>query len=304
MDTSYHVPVLLTQALDVLVTDERGIYVDGTVGGGGHAEQICLRLTGNGTLYCFDRDEEALRHAGARLARFGTRVRFVHADYASLVTELSGRGVDRIQGLLLDLGVSSHQLDDESRGFSFRGDETLDMRMDSSGTRTAKDIVNSYSDERLAEVLWKFGEERNSRRIARQIVKARPIETTGELRRVVEKAGGQPVKTLARVFQAIRIEVNNELGSLRRGLEDATSMLASGGRMVVIAYHSLEDRIVKEFFKSASATVQPSGHKLVPDKTLSPALRMVTRKPVTPAPDEIARNPRARSAKMRVAERL
>ncbi len=177
-------------------------------------------------------------------------------------------------------------------------------RMDRRGPRTARDIINTYTDEELANVLWKYGEERNSRRIARQIVKARPIETTGELRRVVESTGGQPVKTLARVFQAIRIEVNNELRSLQRGLEDATSVLGSGGRIVAIAYHSLEDRIVKEYFRAASATVKPSGHKLLPDTELSPTLRILTRKPVTPSPDESARNPRARSAKMRVAERL
>ena len=306
MDTAYHEPVFRTQALDSLITDDRGIYVDATVGGGGHAEGICTRLRENGSLFCFDADEDAIGFARRRLERWAEKVTLIHANFSRLQEELHTRGIDRITGLLLDLGVSSHQLDEASRGFSFRWDEALDMRMSRAGAVSAREIVNTYNEQRLATVLWEFGEERNSRRIARRIVAARPVETTGDLRKVVERGlhGPQITKTLARVFQALRIEVNAELENLRRVLDNGTRMLAPGGRVVVIAYHSLEDRIVKEFFKAQSAQTRRSGHKYLPDEPLTPSLCVLTRKPVTPSDEERERNPRARSARMRVAERL
>jgi 16S rRNA (cytosine1402-N4)-methyltransferase len=306
MDTAFHEPVLRSQALDFLITNDCGVYVDGTVGGGGHAEGICTRLRAPGTLFCFDADGDAIAFARNRLERWGSMVTMIHANAGRLQEELSARGVGQITGMLLDLGVSSHQLDEPSRGFSFRWDDTLDMRMNRTGAVSAREIVNTYDEERLAAVLWKYGEERNSRRIAKRIVAARPVETTSDLRNVIELGlhGPQITKTLARVFQALRIEVNDELGNLRRALSDGMGMLAPGGRIVVIAYHSLEDRIVKEFFKAESALSRRSAHKYLPDEPLTPALRVLTRKPITPSDTEKERNPRARSARMRVAERL
>ncbi len=306
MDTAFHEPVLRSPALEFLITNVRGVYVDGTVGGGGHAEGICTHLRAPGVLFCFDADGEAISAAGKRLESWVDMVTMIHANFGRMREELSTHDVGQINGLLLDLGVSSHQLDEPSRGFSFRWDDTLDMRMDRSGAISARDVVNTYSEERLASVLWKYGDERNSRRIAKRIVAARPVNTTADLRTAVERGlhGPQSTKTLARVFQALRIEVNDELENLRRALRDGAGMLAPGGRIVVIAYHSLEDRIVKEFFKEESAESRRSAHKYIPDERLTPRLRVLTRKPVTPSDAENKRNPRARSARMRVAERL
>jgi 16S rRNA (cytosine1402-N4)-methyltransferase len=210
-----------------------------------------------------------------------------------------------INGLLLDLGVSSFQIDEESKGFSFRGDEKIDMRMDRRQTWSGWDVVNTYDEKKLADVLWRYGEERNSRRIARRIVEARTIDSTGKLAATIEDAVGKKflIKTLARVFQAIRIEVNDELRSLEQALTDSVELMMEGGRIVVISYHSLEDRIVKKFFRNASLDKIPSGHKYVPDEVITPKLRVLTKSPLLASVPEIDRNPRARSAKLRVAER-
>ncbi len=306
MDVEYHAPVLCDEAIDALLSDPGLTYLDGTVGGGGHAERVCGLLSAKGRLLCFDLDEEAIRFASRRLARFGDRVVFVRANFREMKAELRRIGVDRVGGVLLDLGVSSFQLDEGPRGFSFRSDEELDMRMDRRQQLTARDVVNEYSEEALADILFRYGEERLSRRIARRIAGRRPLRTTGDLSAAVESAVGARflVKTLARVFQALRIEVNGELDNLSAGLTSALDVLAPGGRLVVVAYHSLEDRIVKEFFRKEAAVVIPSGHKLVPDAPRNPRLRILTPRPVQPSAAEVERNPRARSARLRAAERV
>jgi 16S rRNA (cytosine1402-N4)-methyltransferase len=237
----------------------------------------------------FDVDEEAIRHATLRLGGTSSRVTFVRANFNNMQAELKLLGITGVNGILLDLGVSSFQLDNSDLGFSFRADGHIDMRMDRRQTTTGWDIVNTYREEDLRTILWKFGEERHGRRIARRIVASRPIDSTVRLRDVVGSAvGGRYLtKTLARVFQAIRIEVNRELESLERILQTSLSFLKPEGRIVVISYHSLEDRIVKTFFRSHAAD-----------------LEILTKKPITVSDQEIEVNPRSRSAKMRVAEHL
>jgi len=302
---AFHIPVLCQEAVDALVTDPDGTYVDGTIGGGGHAETICARLSGPGLLIGLDADEDALAEARVRLAPAGKRVLLAHANFGNLRSVLDESGIGFFHGLLLDLGVSSYQLDAPVRGFSFREDEPLDMRLDRRAPFTARDLVNERSEQELADILWQYGEERQSRRIARRIVTARPIDTTGALRDVVASVVGRQFlnKSLARVFQALRIEVNAELENLKRVLPEAVRRLHPGGRIVVIAYHSLEDRIVKEFFRSASTPPESQYPALLPQPTVMVPLRVLTRKPVVPAETETALNPRARSAKMRVAEK-
>jgi 16S rRNA (cytosine1402-N4)-methyltransferase len=303
---SYHEPVLCREAVEGLLTDPGGVYVDGTVGGGGHAEAILRRLDSSGVLYCFDADADAIAAARLRLHDFGDRVRFVHANFRTLGAELRARSVTSIQGIILDLGLSSHQIDEPSRGFSYRSNAELDMRFDQRSGLTAAEIVNTYDTQSLGTVLYEFGEERASRRIARAIVARRPIRTSGELAEAVGAVCPARflTKTLARVFQALRIEVNRELEALETVLEEATGLLAPGGRMAVIAYHSLEDRMVKGFFRTASG-VRPDEDRLgLPLTAPEPLLRVLTRRPVRPQEEESRRNPRARSARLRIAERL
>jgi len=302
---AFHIPVLCREAVEVLITDEEGCYVDGTVGGGGHSEQVCLRLRGSGRVICLDADAEALTSARRRLASFAERTEFLHTNFAELTDALRRVNVTRIHGLLLDLGVSSHQFDIPERGFSFRGDERLDMRLDRRQPTTAWDLVNNASEEALAALLWEFGEERASRRIARYIVTARPVDGTGDLRAIVERAvgGRYLVKSLARVFQALRIAVNHELDNLRSVLAQAIELLVPGGRLVVISYHSLEDRIVKEAFRREAESAVERNNPFARGPAAEGRLRLVTRRPVTPSEEETAQNSRARSAKMRVAER-
>ncbi len=302
---AFHIPVLCRDAVEALVTDPEGCYVDGTVGGGGHAEQLCLRLRGRGRIVCLDADDEALASARTRLAPFTERTIFVHANFADLTGALQRLHVARVHGFLFDLGVSSHQFDIPGRGFSFRGDERLDMRLDRRQQATAWHLVNTADEDVLAGVLREYGEERESRRIARRVVAARPVDTTGELRAIVEHTvGGRfRTKSLARVFQALRIAVNHELDNLRSVLAQAVRLMVPGGRLVVISYHSLEDRIVKELFRSEAESPAEKNNPFARGPLAEGRLRLVTRKPVTPSEEEIARNPRARSAKMRVAER-
>ncbi|HUI10891.1 MAG TPA: 16S rRNA (cytosine(1402)-N(4))-methyltransferase RsmH [Bacteroidota bacterium] len=302
----FHESVLREEVIHFLVTDRGGTYVDGTVGGGGHAESICRALTAQGRLIGFDRDSDALGAAEARLSTLGAAVTLIRGNFADMAAELRARGVTRVAGIFLDLGVSSHQLDAQERGFSFRPGSALDMRMDTRATLSAREVVNTYSEERLAEILRMYGEERAARRIARGIVKARPVESADDLAAVVRRsAGGRFLtKSLARVFQGIRIEVNGELESLRHALQDVPDLLERGGRCVVISYHSLEDRIVKEFFRGEAADTIASAHKLLPDHRRSPRLVILTRKPVGASEGECARNTRARSAKLRAAERV
>jgi 16S rRNA (cytosine1402-N4)-methyltransferase len=301
----FHIPVLLREAVDAILTDVEGCYVDGTVGGGGHTEELCMRLRGRGRIICLDADEEALSSARARLQQCAERVVFVRANFADVAAVLRAEKVSGIHGVLLDLGVSSHQFDVPERGFSFRGDERLDMRLDQRQQLTAWDLVNTAEEASLSRVLWEFGEEREARRIAHRIVAARPVQTTGDLRSIVElTVGGKyRVKSLARVFQALRIAVNGELENLRRALAAGTEALMPGGRLVVISYHSLEDRIVKEYIRSEAQAPVEQRDPFARGSAAEGRLRVVTRKPVVPGDEELQRNPRARSAKLRVAER-
>jgi 16S rRNA (cytosine1402-N4)-methyltransferase len=301
----FHEPVLCGEAVSRLVWDPEGTYVDGTTGGGGHAEKICGVLRGQGRLICIDADADALAVARERLRECRKRVSFVQANFGTLREVLADLGITGFHGLLLDLGVSSHQLDEVSRGFSFRGDAPLDMRFDARGGQSALDVLNGLDEAGLAHILREYGEELAARRIARAVIARRPITTTRELAEAVESAvGGRFLtKSLARVFQAVRIAVNHELDNLHRVLEQGRDLLVPGGRLVVISYHSLEDRIVKEFFKADAARVIPSGHPLIPDTERTPGLAILTKKPVTPSDDEQRANPRARSARMRVAQR-
>jgi 16S rRNA (cytosine1402-N4)-methyltransferase len=306
---TYHTPVLLKEVLFHLLTARNGFYVDGTLGGGGHAEAILGQLDASGTLIGFDLDDDALAAAGKRLARFPGRALFVKENFKNIATVLSQQGISHVQGILLDLGISSFQIDEPAKGFSFQMDDRLDMRMDRQQRTDAGQIINQYDEQALVDVFWKYGEEKHSRRIAKAIVRRRseqPIETTGELASIIERTvGGQFLqKTLARVFQAIRIEVNDEIENLRHVLYNCVEVLNPGGRLVVISYHSLEDRLVKIAFRAASAESIPSGNKIIPDTPLQPVLKILTRKPVTASEEEMAANPRSRSAKLRAAEKL
>jgi 16S rRNA (cytosine1402-N4)-methyltransferase len=306
---SYHTPVLREEALSLLITTTGGHYVDATLGGGGHAEAILQRLDPTGTLTALDTDPDAIQFATARLARFGERALLVHGNFRNISSVLAQRGIQQVNGILFDLGVSSHQIDEPSRGFSYRADERLDMRLDRAEALDAHSVVNRYEERELAMILWKYGEERASRAIARAIVRHRKqstIDTTNQLAAIVESVVGNRylVKSLARVFQALRIEVNNELESLRAALDQAITLLSPGGRLVVISYHSLEDRIVKETFKHAAARSLASGTKLMPDVKVEPMLKILTKKPVQASSIEKKHNPRARSAKLRAAEKL
>jgi 16S rRNA (cytosine1402-N4)-methyltransferase len=301
----YHEPVLCEEVLGFLLTDPGGVYVDGTVGGGGHAGKICEKLSGNGRLIGFDADGDALIAAETHLSAYRGRIELVRLNFRHLRDELERQGIPAVTGILLDLGVSSHQLDAEEKGFSFRRDERLDMRLDQRQAVSAWHVVNEYAEARLAEIFTEYGEERHARRIARMVVRTRPVETTGALASIVQRCvGGRFLnKSLARIFQALRIEVNDELGSLREVLKAVPEVLAPGGRCVVIAYHSLEDRIVKQFFRAEGFPAGPSRYDIGPAEVLVPRLVVLTKRPVLAGEDERARNPRARSAKLRAAER-
>ncbi|WP_243123249.1 16S rRNA (cytosine(1402)-N(4))-methyltransferase RsmH [Thermaerobacter sp. FW80] len=292
-----HQPVLLEAALAFLAPRRGGRYVDGTVGGGGHAAALLAAVGGDAQLLAIDRDPQALAVARRRLAPFGDRVHLVHGDFRDLERHLASLGWDRVDGILLDLGVSSMQLDDPSRGFSYQEEGPLDMRMDPGQPLTAADLVNTASRDQLARWLAEYGEERWAGRIADFIVEARrrrPITTTTELVEIVKAAipararrrGGHPAR---RTFQALRIAVNDELRGLEGFLRAAAQRLRPGGRLVVIAFHSLEDRAVKRAFRDLAA---------------GEGFRLLTRKPVTPGEEEVRRNPRSRSAKLRALQRL
>jgi len=306
---SYHTPVLREEVLAWLITSTDGIYVDATLGGGGHAESILQRLDPTGMLVGFDADPDAIQFAATRLSSFGGRVTLIHDNFRNISAALAQRGIDHISGIVFDLGVSSYQIDQPSRGFSFRGDDRLDMRMDPAQALDARAVINQYEEAELADIFWQYGEERASRSIARTIVRQRSgtaVETTGELVALIKSVVGERflIKTLARIFQALRIEVNRELESLQDALGQAVSLLNPGARVVVISYHSLEDRIVKETFKSDAALIRPSGNKLVPDTELVPKLRILTKKPLEATIEESRLNPRSRSAKLRAAEKM
>ena len=312
MEENYgHKSVLLHECLDALAIKPDGIYVDGTLGRAGHSLEIVKRLT-TGRLIGIDRDETAIAAARERLANYGDRVTLVHSNFSSLGEVLDQAGVSGADGMLFGLGVSSPQLDDASRGFSYMQDAPLDMRMDKDAPLSAYEVVNTWSGEELRRILYEYGEERYAPAISRAIVRARetaPISTTLELVEIIK--GAMPPAALRekqhpakRSFQASRIAVNDELGAVRQGMEAAIDHLNPGGRLVVITFHSLEDRIVKNVFQDAAkgCTCPPSfpvcvcGHK--------PKIKILTKKPIIATREEVEENPRSRSAKLRVAERV
>ena len=307
-----HISVMPEEVLQFLLPRPGGIYVDGTLGGGGHAGLILEQSGPDGQLIGFDRDPAALAAAGERLQRFGARVDLVHDNFSGLRHHLSRLGISGVDGILLDLGVSSHQLDTPERGFSFQIDAPLDMRMNPTEGESAADLVNGITEEELATIIFRFGEERWARRIAKMIVAARleaPIMSTGQLANIISraiprKAQEERIHPATRTFQALRIAVNQELASLEAALTAMVDMLLPGGRVVVISFHSLEDRIVKETFRSFTGrcTCPREFPRCVCGARAQ--LKVLTSRPVMASAVETAANPRARSAKLRAAERL
>ena len=311
MSEFHHVSVLLQECIDGLNIRPDGIYVDGTLGGAGHSSQIAARLT-TGRLIGIDRDPVALKAAGERLKPFGDRVTLVHSNFCEIATVLRELGISGVDGILMDLGVSSPQLDDAERGFSYMADAPLDMRMNGEDTMTAKDVVNSWSYEELRRILYEYGEERYAPQIASAICRRRevsPIETTLELVDIIRSA--MPPAALRekqhpakRSFQAIRIAVNDELGSVEKVMVDAIPCLNPGGRLAIITFHSLEDRIVKNGMANAAkgCTCPPNFPVCVCGN--KPKVKLISRKPIVASDEELEVNPRSRSAKLRVCEKL
>jgi 16S rRNA (cytosine1402-N4)-methyltransferase len=303
-----HTPVMLPEVLGMLAPREGGIYLDGTFGGGGYATGILEAAPC--TLWAIDRDPDAIARGASLAARYPGRLHLIHGQFGNLLDLLAEQGVTALDGVVLDVGVSSFQIDDPARGFSFRGDGPLDMRMDRSGP-TAADLVNHLAERELADVLFELGEERASRRIARAIVAARaeaPITTTSRLAGIIrsvlppDRSGIDPA---TRSFQALRIRVNDELGEIERGLTQASRLLGAGGRLIVVSFHSLEDRIVKRFMADAAGRApSPSRHDPRGLATRpTPRFRLLTARPLRPGAAESAANPRARSARLRALER-
>lgn len=304
-----HIPVMLEPCMELLGLDRHpdGVFVDGTLGGGGHTQEILSRTRGK--VLGIDRDWEALRAAGERLARFGDRFVPLHGNYANIASLLHEAGYDSMDGMLMDLGVSSYQLDNPERGFSFHTDAPLDMRMDQTAPLTAEIVLNTYSEKELARIISLYGEEKWAVRIAKFIVAARPLHTTMDLVRVIDAAVPAAERRKVshparRTFQAIRIEVNSELSLLEPALRDAVSCLKPGGRLVVITFHSLEDRIVKQTFHNLQypCTCPPKAPVCICGK--KPQGFVVTRKPVLPTEEECEINPRSHSAKVRAFEKI
>lgn len=307
-----HTPVLLGEVLSFLSPERGGTFVDGTLGGGGHAEAVLGRLPEDGRLIGIDRDWDAVRAAEQRLSCYGDRFRALHGNFFDMKALLEGADVLGINGILLDLGVSSHQLDTPERGFSYKTEAPLDMRMDAGAPLSAYDVVNGYSESELARVLWEYGEERFSRRIAGRILRARaeqPVRTTTELASIVKEAipakfRNEQQHPARRTFQAVRIEVNGELKGLDRAVEDACDLLQKGGRLCIITFHSLEDRIVKQAFRRFEnpCTCPPSAPVCVCGKV--PKAKILTKKPLTATAREAEQNPRSTSAKLRCMEKI
>ena len=306
-----HTTVLLHETVDGLNVRPDGIYVDATLGGGGHASEVCRRLSGTGRLIGIDQDADAIEAAGRRLEGFGEKVTIIRSNYRDMKPELHKLGIDGVDGITLDLGVSSYQLDTADRGFSYRMDAPLDMRMDQRQKMTARDIINGYSEAELFRVIRDYGEDRFAKNIAKHIVAERekkPIETTGQLNEIIrlaipmkiQKTGGHPSK---RTFQAIRIELNHELEVLRDSLDEMIDMLHPGGRICVITFHSLEDRIVKSAFRrNENPCTCPSHFPVCVCGKVSKG-KVITRKPILPSEEEMESNPRSKSAKLRIFER-
>lgn len=307
-----HKSVLLDECLTGLDIKPDGIYIDGTAGGGGHSYEIAARLTSGGKLYALDRDKEAVEAATERLKPFSDRATVINANFSEIASVVKDLNLPHLDGILMDIGVSSYQLDNPDRGFSYNHDAPLDMRMSREQETSAATVVNEYTEFDLADIIWKYGEERWAKRIAQFIVEERsikPIETTFELNEIIKKAvpagarrdGPHPSK---RTFQAIRIAVNNELGELETALNDGIDLLSKGGRFAVITFHSLEDRIVKNIFaeRVKGCICPPEMPVCVCGK--KPELKLVNRKPIVASKEELEDNPRSRSAKLRVAEKI
>lgn len=311
MDEPRHISVLLDECIENLNIKPDGIYLDGTLGLGGHSYQIASRLDA-GRLICIDRDETAIERSSRRLAPFADRITYVHGNFSDAAEILERLGIDSVDGMLFDLGVSSPQLDEIQRGFSYMGDAPLDMRMDGSAGLTAYEVVNTWPEERLNRILWDYGEERYARRITAAILAHRaekPITTTLELVDIIK--GAMPAAALRekqhpakRTFQAIRIAVNDELGAISAMMETAPDKLKKGGRLCVISFHSLEDRIVKSGINARENGCTCPREAPICTCGFVQTLKSVTRKPILPSEEEIEKNPRSRSAKLRVAERV
>ena len=304
-----HFSVMLDEVIDSLAIKPDGIYVDGTLGGAGHSFEIAKRLTEGGRLIGIDQDQDAIKAATEKLAPYSDRVTIVHDNYEHIKEVLDSLGIEKVNGILLDLGVSSYQLDTEERGFSYRSDDApLDMRMDQSSDFTAEDLLNTYSEKDLSRIIRDYGEEKFADRIAANIVKERPLKTTGDLNRIIRESipekfrrtGGNPSK---RTFQAIRIELNRELSVLTDTIDTMIDLLAPGGRLCIITFHSLEDRIVKNAFRRNEnpCTCPPEFPVCVCGKTSKG--RVITRKPILPGLEELAENRRSASAKLRIFEK-
>ena len=306
-----HTSVLLNETVDSLAVKPDGIYVDATLGGGGHAFEVCKRLSSKGSFIGIDQDAAAIEAAGIRLIDFGEKVTIIRSNYCDMKPRLRELGIEKVDGITLDLGVSSYQLDTAERGFSYRTDAPLDMRMDQRQRMTAKDIINDYSESDLYRVIRDYGEDRFAKNIAKHIVRARgkgPIETTGQLNEIIrqavpmkfQKTSGHPSK---RTFQAIRIELNHELDVLKDTLDDMIDLLNPGCRICIITFHSLEDRIVKSAFRKNEnpCTCPPDFPVCVCGKVSKG--RAITKKPILPSEEELAENSRSKSAKLRVFER-
>ena len=309
----HHVTVLLHETIDYLDVKPDGVYVDATLGGAGHSEYLLSKLSPKGHLYAFDQDATAIEHAKKRLAPYIEKgmVTFVQDNFRHLKLQLEKLGVDEIDGICYDLGVSSPQLDERERGFSYKQDAPLDMRMNRHADFSAYQVVNDYDYHDLVRIFFKYGEDKFSKQIARKIEQARqikPIETTTELAEIIKSA--KPAKELKKkghpakqIFQALRIEVNDELGAADESIQQAIDMLAVDGRISVITFHSLEDRLTKQLFKEASTVDVPKGLPFIPDD-LKPKLELISRKPILPSAEELEMNNRAHSAKLRVARKV
>ena len=305
-----HISVLLKESISSLKLKENSVIVDATLGYGGHSSNILDRIS-KGYLFAFDQDSEAIRHSADRLSKIGTNFTIVKSNFVHMKEELAKLGVSEVDGILFDLGVSSPQLDDEERGFSFHNDAKLDMRMDREQKLTAYEVVNTYSKEDLARIFYKYGEDKFSNNIAKKICeyrKNKPIETTLELVEVIKTAVPMKFKIdkhpARQIFQAIRIEVNKELDVLEPALEQALDLIKVGGRVAVITFHSLEDRIVKNYFKEKTKIDERlKGMPNIPEEYL-PNFKLVENKAIVPSEEEIKNNPRARSSKLRVIERI
>lgn len=302
-----HKPVLYQEIIHALQPRDSGRYVDGTLGAGGHARGILDACAPSGLLLGFDVDAQALSLARQTLSAYGNRAYFAHASYAALSEQLKRLGWDAVDGVLLDLGASSMQFDNPERGFSLMQDGPLDMRFGVNATISAEEVVNAFDESELADLIFRYGEERESRKIARAIVAARPLHTTGELVAVVERVRprrGEKIHPATQTFQALRIAVNDELASVRKTLPQALAALKSGGRLAVISFHSLEDRIVKEYFREQSRALINPPYERIYEEERQAQTKLVNKKPITARAEEINENPRARSAKLRIVEKL